>query len=79
LLLWLALVVAGVSLVVDSPSILAPCDAQSHDFESKKIVPFVPFPQEVVDKMIELAGVDSPFLPPRPCRGGASASKQILA
>jgi len=26
-------------------------------FESKKIVPFVPTPQEVVDKMIELAGV----------------------
>ena len=31
--------------------------AQAQDFESKKIVPFVPTPQEVVDKMIELAGV----------------------
>jgi SAM-dependent methyltransferase len=30
---------------------------QSQDLESKKIVPFVPTPQEVVDKMIELAGV----------------------
>ena len=31
--------------------------AQDSSFESKKIVPFVPSPQEVVDKMIELAGV----------------------
>jgi cyclopropane fatty-acyl-phospholipid synthase-like methyltransferase len=31
--------------------------AQTEDLESKKIVPFVPTPQEVVDKMIELAGV----------------------
>jgi ribosomal protein L11 methylase PrmA len=31
--------------------------ASAQDFESKKIVPFVPTPQEVVDKMIELAGV----------------------
>jgi SAM-dependent methyltransferase len=31
--------------------------AQAQDFDSKKIVPFVPTPQEVVDKMIELAGV----------------------
>jgi precorrin-6B methylase 2 len=33
--------------------------AQAQDvlFESKKIVPFVPTPQEVVDKMIEVAGV----------------------
>jgi SAM-dependent methyltransferase len=30
---------------------------QTEDLESKKIVPFVPTPQEVVDKMIELAGV----------------------
>jgi SAM-dependent methyltransferase len=30
--------------------------AQAQDFDSKKIVPFVPTPQEVVDKMIELAG-----------------------
>lgn len=31
--------------------------AQDSEFNSKKIVPFVPSPQEVVDKMIELAGV----------------------
>jgi SAM-dependent methyltransferase len=31
--------------------------AQAQDLDSKKIVPFVPTPQEVVDKMIELAGV----------------------
>jgi protein-L-isoaspartate O-methyltransferase len=31
--------------------------AQDSLFESKKIVPFVPSPQVVVDKMIELAGV----------------------
>jgi SAM-dependent methyltransferase len=35
----------------------APRAAQAQDLESKKIVPFVPTPQEVVDKMIELAGV----------------------
>ncbi|HEV8723220.1 MAG TPA: methyltransferase domain-containing protein [Candidatus Binatia bacterium] len=32
-------------------------DAQDSVLESKKIVPFVPSPQFVVDKMIELAGV----------------------
>ena len=37
--------------------LLAPRAAQAQDLESKKIVPFVPTPQEVVDKMIELAGV----------------------
>jgi 2-polyprenyl-3-methyl-5-hydroxy-6-metoxy-1,4-benzoquinol methylase len=31
--------------------------AHAQDLESKKIVPFVPTPQDVVDKMIELAGV----------------------
>ena len=31
--------------------------ADAQDLESKKIVPFVPTPQEVVDKMIELGGV----------------------
>lgn len=31
--------------------------AQDSSFPSKKIVPFVPSPQEVVDKMIELGGV----------------------
>lgn len=31
--------------------------AQDSNFDSKKIVPFVPSPQEVVDKMVEVAGV----------------------
>jgi protein-L-isoaspartate O-methyltransferase len=31
--------------------------AQDAPFDNKKIVPFVPSPQEVVDKMVELAGV----------------------
>src|SRR5436190_21665063 len=31
--------------------------ARAQDYDSKKIVPFVPSPQEVVDRMIELAGV----------------------
>ena len=34
-----------------------PVQAQDSSFENKKIVPFVPTPQEVVDKMIELGGV----------------------
>ena len=34
-----------------------PALAQDSIFENKKIVPFVPSPQIVVDKMIELAGV----------------------
>jgi SAM-dependent methyltransferase len=34
-----------------------PGTAHGQDLESKKIVPFVPTPQEVVDKMIELGGV----------------------
>jgi 2-polyprenyl-3-methyl-5-hydroxy-6-metoxy-1,4-benzoquinol methylase len=38
-------------------SALETAAAQSQDLESKKIVPFVPTPQEVVDRMIELAGV----------------------
>jgi SAM-dependent methyltransferase len=32
-------------------------EAQDANFDSKKIVPFVPSPQEVVDKMIAVAGV----------------------
>jgi SAM-dependent methyltransferase len=34
-----------------------PGHAQDSPFDSKKIVPFVPSPQEVVNKMVELAGV----------------------
>jgi precorrin-6B methylase 2 len=36
---------------------LSPAYAQDSISENKKIVPFVPTPQEVVDRMIELAGV----------------------
>jgi len=36
---------------------VARAQAQEADFESKKIVPFVPTPQEVVDKMLETAQV----------------------
>ena len=46
----------GALATVNLP-ILSPGIAQGQDLESKKIVPFVPTPQEVVDKMIELAGV----------------------
>jgi tRNA G37 N-methylase Trm5 len=36
---------------------LLAASVRAQDFDSKKIVPFVPSPQEVVDRMIELAGV----------------------
>ncbi|MGH7872909.1 MAG: class I SAM-dependent methyltransferase [Candidatus Binatia bacterium] len=39
------------------PSVQDAALAQDSLFETKKIVPFVPSPQPVVDKMIELAGV----------------------
>jgi precorrin-6B methylase 2 len=57
--LCLLLIPAVAGLVVfDSGRLaLSPSLAQSQDLESKKIVPFVPTPQEVVDKMIQLAGV----------------------
>lgn len=55
----LVLLVYGVftlgKITIDLPPSAAPIQAQ--DFESKKIVPFVPSPQEVVDKMITVAGV----------------------
>jgi SAM-dependent methyltransferase len=55
----LLMVTATSALVaVDSGlPILSPSIARGQDLESKKIVPFVPTPQEVVDKMVELAGV----------------------
>jgi SAM-dependent methyltransferase len=57
--LALAAILIGLTL---SPFQYARCGtfagiANAQDLESKKIVPFVPTPQEVVDKMIELAGV----------------------
>jgi SAM-dependent methyltransferase len=55
--LSLFLVVTGLEVFDPSPMTLAPRSARAQDLESKKIVPFVPTPQEVVDKMIELAGV----------------------
>jgi len=55
----LVLLVYGVfylgNITIDLPFSAGPVQAQ--DFESKKIVPFVPSPQEVVDKMIVVAGV----------------------
>jgi precorrin-6B methylase 2 len=55
LLAGLAMVLAQLDLGRPSASGIA--QAQDSVFESKKIVPFVPTPQVVVDKMIELAGV----------------------
>jgi SAM-dependent methyltransferase len=52
------LLLAGSLEALDSAArILSTDTAQAQDFESKKIVPFVPSPQDVVDKMIELADV----------------------
>jgi precorrin-6B methylase 2 len=55
LLAGLAMVLAQLDL--GRPSASGTAQAQDSVFESKKIVPFVPTPQVVVDKMIELAGV----------------------
>jgi SAM-dependent methyltransferase len=59
ILLFLAIVLSGLSLRATQSSYLAVLTVQAQDssFENKKIVPFVPTPQEVVDKMIELGGV----------------------
>ena len=59
LLLGLLVGFAGLlfSLHPSAPNAPSLARAQDSTFESKKIVPFVPTPQEVVDKMIELAGV----------------------
>ncbi|HEY6364670.1 MAG TPA: class I SAM-dependent methyltransferase [Candidatus Binatia bacterium] len=53
----LLLAAAGLKTFDSLDLILTPRAAQAQDLESKKIVPFVPTPQEVVDKMIDLAGV----------------------
>jgi SAM-dependent methyltransferase len=50
-----ALVPTGLHFGVGSGSRHA--HAQDSNFDNKKIVPFVPSPQDVVDKMVELAGV----------------------
>lgn len=49
-------VVASFALLASMP-LNGVAYAQDGIFENKKIVPFVPTPQEVVDKMVELAGV----------------------
>jgi precorrin-6B methylase 2 len=58
---WLVLALfiglVGAGLHFSAPNEKGLAQAQDSGFESKKIVPFVPTPQEVVDKMIELAGV----------------------
>jgi hypothetical protein len=49
--LCLSLLAAGGIEALDSTvRILSPRAAQAQDFDSKKIVPFVPTPQDVVDK-----------------------------
>jgi len=53
----LGLLVISTFAVIAQDSRYAIAVAQDTLFENKKIVPFVPTPQEVVDKMIELAGV----------------------
>ena len=52
LCLSLFLAVTGLEAIDRVALTLAPRAAQAQDLESKKIVPFVPTPQEVVDKMI---------------------------
>jgi len=58
---WLArrslTVIAALLLSSISAGRPMPVQAQDSSYENKKIVPFVPTPQEVVDKMIELGGV----------------------
>ncbi len=44
-------------VILVRPLSIGAANAQDSAFESKKIVPFVPSPQVVVDKMVELAGV----------------------
>jgi precorrin-6B methylase 2 len=48
--------IAVVGLVLQPSAVLAQA-AQKYDDEGKKIVPYVPTPQEVVDRMLELAQV----------------------
>jgi SAM-dependent methyltransferase len=49
--MWLSIGCAGLLLSA------GPAHAQDSLFDNKKIVPFVPTPHDVVDKMIKLAGV----------------------
>ncbi|MGH7771505.1 MAG: SAM-dependent methyltransferase [Candidatus Binatia bacterium] len=55
---WSLLLSLSVILVQGTWFASAPDElAQAQDIESKKIVPFVPTPQEVVDRMLEIAQV----------------------
>ena len=56
---FLAVLALAQGTIFDFPGgrLTGVASAQDAPFESKKIVPFVPSPQVVVDKMIELAGV----------------------
>jgi cyclopropane fatty-acyl-phospholipid synthase-like methyltransferase len=57
-LFWAVIVVAQFSgSNFAGPFSIVLANAQDSSFQSKKIVPFVPSPQEVVDKMIDLADV----------------------
>ena len=57
-LFWAVIVVAQFSgSNFAGPFSIVLANAQDSSFQSKKIVPFVPSPQEVVDKMVELGGV----------------------
>jgi SAM-dependent methyltransferase len=51
------LAVVGSSSHLAAPAVNNLAHAQDSIFDNKKIVPFVPSPQVVVDKMVELAGV----------------------
>ncbi|HYJ14997.1 MAG TPA: methyltransferase domain-containing protein [Candidatus Limnocylindria bacterium] len=53
----LGLLVLSTFAVIAQDSQYAIAVAQDTIFENKKIVPFVPTPQEVVDKMVDLAGI----------------------
>ncbi|HEY1371109.1 MAG TPA: methyltransferase domain-containing protein [Candidatus Binatia bacterium] len=58
LLFWVALVAFLTAGALLSPArrVIVPA-VQAQDEESKKIVPYVPTPQEVVDKMLDMAQV----------------------
>ena len=53
----LGLLVLSTFAAIAQDSQYAIAVAQDTIFENKKIVPFVPTPQEVVDKMVDLAGI----------------------
>jgi cyclopropane fatty-acyl-phospholipid synthase-like methyltransferase len=55
---WMfAALLLALSLTPNRSVLETAAHAQDANFDNKKIVPFVPSPQEVVDKMIELAAV----------------------